>query len=40
VTLLSRFPCGRRAGPIEVHPDLAIEVLSPDDRADRVQNRV
>ena len=40
VTLLSRFPRGQRTGPVEVHPDLAIEVLSPDDRADRVQNKV
>lgn len=40
VTLLSRFPRGQRTGPIEVHPDLAIEALSPEDRADRVQNMV
>jgi len=40
VTLLERFPAEQRRGPIEVHPDFAIEVLSPDDRADRVQNKV
>lgn len=40
VTLWSRFPRGQRSGAIPVHPDLAIEVLSPDDRADRVQNKV
>lgn len=39
VTLRDRFPRGA-TGPIEVIPDFAIEVLSPDDRAGRVAERV
>ena len=39
VTLASRFPRGN-SGAIEVMPDFAIEVLSPDDRASRVAERV
>jgi Uma2 family endonuclease len=39
VTLKSRFPLGA-TGPVEVIPDLAIEVLSPDDRTSRVAERV
>lgn len=40
VTLRGRFPSGQSRGPVEVSPDLAIEVLSPDDRAARVLDRV
>lgn len=40
VTLNSRFPKGMRRGLVETHPDFAIEVLSPDDRAARVLDRV
>lgn len=43
VTLRGRAvtdPALRRRGPIEVTPDLAIEVLSPDDSAGRVLQRV
>jgi Uma2 family endonuclease len=39
VTLTSRLPAVRK-GPSHVHPDIAIEVLSPDDRANRVMNKV
>ncbi|PWB48868.1 MAG: hypothetical protein C3F10_00280 [Dehalococcoidia bacterium] len=38
VTLRERFPGGD--GPVESPPDFAIEVLSPDDRAGRVAERV
>ena len=43
VTLRSRLPSDPEAfrrGPIAVPPDLAIEVLSPDDRPMRVLDRV
>jgi Uma2 family endonuclease len=40
VTLLSRFPRGQRRGTVEIHPDIAIEVLSPDDRPGRVIEKV
>lgn len=40
VTLRGRFPKGQRHGVVTVHPDLAIEVLSPDDRASRVAERI
>ena len=40
VTLRGRFPKGQRRGLVEVYPDFAIEVLSPDDRAARVLDRV
>lgn len=39
VTLRSRWPKGA-AGPVEVMPDFAIEVLSPDDRASRIAERI
>ena len=39
VTLRSRWP-KNADGPIEVMPDFAIEILSPDDRTSRVQERV
>ena len=39
VTLRDLWPKGV-SGPVEVMPDLAIEVLSPDDRAGRVAERV
>jgi Uma2 family endonuclease len=39
VTLTSRLPAVRK-GPSYIHPDIAIEVLSPDDRANRVLNKV
>ena len=42
VTLKGRVsldPALRRRGPIPVQPDLAIEVLSPDDQAGRVFER-
>lgn len=39
VTLRSRWPRGA-AGPVEVMPDFAIEVLSPDDRASRIAERI
>jgi Uma2 family endonuclease len=39
VTLRDRWPKGA-TGPIEVMPDLAIEVLSPDDRPGRLSERV
>ncbi len=39
VTLRSRWPKSV-TGAIEVTPDLAIEVLSPDDRAGRLSQRV
>ena len=39
VTLNERWPTGA-TGPIEVMPDWAIEVLSPDDRPGRVAERV
>lgn len=39
VTLRERWPKGAD-GPIEVMPDFAIEVLSPDDRPSRVAERV
>lgn len=35
-----RPPRGEESGPIEVMPDLAIEVLSPDDRPGRVARRI
>ena len=35
-----RPPPAEESGPIEVMPDLAIEVLSPDDRPGRVAQRV
>ena len=40
VTLRSRYPSKQMRGPIEVHPDIAIEVLSPDDRASVVLDKV
>ena len=43
VTLRQRAPRApeqRRRGPIEVPPDIAIEVLSPDDAASRVLEKV
>ena len=41
VTLRSRKgPAVESEGPVEVLPDLAIEVLSPDDRPGRVQRRI
>lgn len=43
VTLQERAPRARelrRRGPIEVPPDFAIEVLSPDDNASRVLEKV
>ena len=40
VTLRSRFPRGQRRGAVEIHPDIAIEVLSPDDRPGRVMEKV
>jgi Uma2 family endonuclease len=40
VTLRERLVGDRPDGPETVHPDLAIEVLSPDDRASRVLERV
>ena len=40
VTLLSRFPRGQHRGAVEVRPDIAIEVLSPDDRTSRVMEKV
>ena len=40
VTLRSRFPKGQRRGAVEIHPDIAIEVLSPDDRPGRVMEKV
>jgi Uma2 family endonuclease len=40
VTLKSRFPAGQRRGPIEVHPDIAVEVLSPDDRATVINDKI
>jgi Uma2 family endonuclease len=39
VTLNSRWRTGGD-GPVEVMPDFAIEVLSPDDRTSRVAERV
>ena len=39
-TLLSRFPRGQHRGAVEVRPDIAIEVLSPDDRTSRVMEKV
>jgi Uma2 family endonuclease len=39
VTLRDRWPKGATSA-VEVMPDLAIEVLSPDDRAGRVAERV
>lgn len=39
VTLRERWPKGS-TGPVEVMPDFAIEVLSPDDRASRVAERI
>ena len=39
VTLDSRWP-KRTSGAVEVMPDIAIEVLSPDDRASRLAERV
>lgn len=39
VTRRERWPKGS-TGPIEVMPDFAIEVLSPDDRASRIAERV
>lgn len=39
VTLKSRWPHGT-GDPVEVMPDFAIEVLSPEDRASRVAERV
>ncbi len=33
VTLKGRLPKGQQRGPVEVSPDFAVEVLSPDDRA-------
>ena len=39
VTLRSKWPKNAE-GPIEVMPDLAIEILSPDDRTSRVQERI
>jgi Uma2 family endonuclease len=40
VTLKSRFPAGQRRGAIEVHPDLAVEVLLPDDRATVINDKI
>ena len=40
VTLRSRFPKGQRRGAVEIRPDIAIEVLSPDDRPGRVMEKV
>jgi len=41
VTLRSRIgPPDRTEDPVEVLPDLAIEVLSPDDRPGRVQRKI
>lgn len=40
VTLRSRFPASQQRGPIEVPPDIAIEVLSPDDRATVVFDKI
>jgi Uma2 family endonuclease len=40
VTLRARLVGDEPDGPETVHPDLAIEVLSPDDRASRVLERV
>lgn len=40
VTLRGRLPSERGRGPVERAPDFAIEVLSPDDRAARVLDRV
>ncbi|MBA4181023.1 MAG: hypothetical protein C0506_10585 [Anaerolinea sp.] len=40
VTRKGRFPKDAHRGPVEVHPDLAIEVLSPDDRASRVAEKI
>jgi Uma2 family endonuclease len=40
VTLKSRFPAAQHRGAIEVHPDIAIEVLSPDDGATVVLDKV
>lgn len=39
VTRLERWP-SERQNPVEVPPDLAIEVLSPDDRAGNVLDKV
>ncbi len=35
-----RRPPAEETGPVEVMPDLAIEVLSPDDRPGRITRRV
>ena len=40
VTLKGRFPAGPPRDVVEVPPDFAIEVLSPDDRAARVLDKV
>ena len=40
VILASRAGAIQRKGPKPVHPDFAIEVLSPDDQAARVLDRV
>ena len=40
VTLRSRFPQGQRRGAVEIRPDIAVEVLSPDDRPGRVIEKV
>ena len=40
VTLRSRFPRGQRRGAVEIRPDIAVEVLSPDDRPGRVIEKV
>ncbi len=40
VTLRGRSPKAQGRGPVEVSPDFAIEVLSPDDRTGRVLDRV
>lgn len=41
VTLTGRVPSEAwRGGPIEVPPDLAIEILSPDDRASLTLDRI
>src|SRR5690606_21909468 len=43
VTLESRMPTDPellRRGPVPVTPDLAIEVLSPEDRPGRISDRV
>lgn len=41
VTLRTRIgPASETSDPVEVLPDLAIEVLSPDDRPGRLQRRI